>query len=212
MHDLVVVGAGGFGREVLDVADAMNSYRVIGVLDDSLTEQNAARLRQRGIDYLGAVDSFAAKKNDAQFVIGIGSASVRAAIDSRMTSAGFEAATLVHPESSIGSLVSLGPGTVVCAGVRMTTNVTTGRHCHFNLNATIGHDVSIDDYVTVNPGAAVSGEVELAESVLIGANSFVLQGLEIGAKSIVGAMACVTRAVPSEVTVAGVPARVISRR
>jgi acetyltransferase-like isoleucine patch superfamily enzyme len=78
---------------------------------------------------------------------------------------------------------------------------------HLNLNVTVGHDAVVHDFVTVYPGVNVSGSTELGERVSMGTNSCILQGLEIGAGSFVGAGAVVNRDLPAGVTAMGVPAR-----
>ncbi|MCK2026492.1 NeuD/PglB/VioB family sugar acetyltransferase [Microbacterium sufflavum] len=213
MTGVVVIGAGGFGREILDVL--RDQGRVIhGVVDDALTAANAQRLQSQGVRYLGSTERFLRDHEPAgvEYLIGIGDGAVRQRIDHRLTRAGHVAGRVSHSAASWGFGVDLGPGAVVCAGVRLTTNISTGRHVHLNVNATIGHDVRLDDYVSVNPGAAVSGSVAIGERTLVGANAFILQGIRIGEDSIVGASASVLRKVASRTTVVGNPARVLARR
>jgi len=211
---LIVVGAGGFGREVLDVVEAVNRHgagplwQVVGVVDDSPAPINLERLRARHIRHLGGVGSIA-RYEDHAVVIGVGSpeARVRIAAQLRELSASLTYPVLVHPSASIGSECALGEGAVVCGGAQISTNVSTGRHVHVNPNATIGHDTSLSDYVSVNPGAIVSGECSVESGVLIGAGAVVLQGVVVGARSLVGASACVVRDVAPDLVVKGVPAR-----
>lgn len=210
---LVVVGAGGFGRETLDVIEAIarhepDRFRLLGVLDDSPSALNLERLAARGIPHLGAVgDWIAAASTPASYVVAIGNPTVRADIASTLDAAGFEPAVVIHPRSGLGSAVSVGAGTVVCAGVEVSTNVTLGRHVHVNPNATVGHDSAIGDFVSVNPGAVISGDVQIGRGALVGAGAVVLQGLEIGEGATIGAGACVVRSVEPGVVVKGVPAR-----
>jgi acetyltransferase-like isoleucine patch superfamily enzyme len=91
--------------------------------------------------------------------------------------------------------------------VRLTTNVSLGRHVHVNQGVTIGHDTVVGDYATLNPAAALSGNCVIEDEVLVGAQSCVLQGLTVGHGAVVGAAACVVRDVPAGLTVKGVPAR-----
>lgn len=209
---LIVVGASGFGRETLDVAEAINAaaalprWDLIGVVDDKPSEVNLLRLKDRGVPYLGTVDDlrdFA----DARVAVGIGNPAVRAAVVSRMGNRPLEPARLIHPRAVLGSRASVGSGAVICAGVIVGTNVELGQHVHLNPHAVIGHDTRLGDFVSVNPNATVSGECEIETGVLVGAAATVLQGLRVGAGATVGAAACVTRSVAAGLKVRGVPAR-----
>lgn len=211
-RSLVVVGAGGFGREVLDVVSAINEataesqWDVLGVYDDSPSSINVERLENRGIESLGPVPKVWSGPNP-HFVVGVGNPLVRKQITEQLEIFGWTAATLIHPSAVIGSRTVIEPGTIVCGGVQVSTNVRCGKHVHLNPNVTIGHDTVLSDFVSVNPAATVSGEVHVSDCVLIGAASVVLQGLNIREHSTVGAGACVVRDVASTVTVKGIPAK-----
>lgn len=211
MAGVVVVGCGGFGREVVDLvlelATTSAGLELFGVVDDGPSDLDLARLASVGVPYLGTIDDYLAEAPLAHFVIGIAGPRARRAIDMKMAAAGHVAATLVHPSATLGGLVEIGPGSILCAGVRLTTNIRLGRHVHVNLNATIGHDSVLDDYVTVYPAAAVSGNVHLAEEVSLGVGSAVLQGLSVGARTFVGAAALVTKDAGPDLVLKGVPAR-----
>lgn len=205
---IVIVGRGGFGREVLDVVEAINEvarcFEVVGFVDDRFDEPDEVADR-RHIPTLGPVSALA--ELGRRYAIGIGSTADRAAIDAAATAAGLEPVTLHHPWATFGGDDRVGPGSVVCSGARVTTNVSVGRHLHLNLNSTIGHDCVIGDHVTINPSVNVSGNVTLQDRVNMGTKSVVIPGITIGADAVVGAGAVVVRDIPAGATAVGVPAR-----
>ncbi|GAA1886152.1 NeuD/PglB/VioB family sugar acetyltransferase [Lapillicoccus jejuensis] len=212
---LVVVGAGGMGREVLEVVEAVEAsrsaaglppaWRLLGVVDDAASAANAALLARRGVTLLGPTAVLDDLAPDVHVVLGVGSGAARASL-ARAT-AGRPAATLVHPSATVGVHVALGEGTVVCQGARVTTDAVLGRHVIVNSNAAVAHDCRLGDFVTVNPLAALSGGCTVGDGATIGAHAVVLQGLEVGSGATVGAQACVVRPVPVGAVVKGVPAR-----
>lgn len=210
---LIIVGAGGFGRETADVVAAINAaadapvWNLVGIVDDAPSASNLVRLEGRGIKLLGTIDDLVGSEQRSRYVIGIGSPQVRKSIAQRLDAAGFKAAILVHPDASIGSECALGEGTVILAGARVTTNVGLGRHVHLNPNVTIGHDSVLSDFVSMNPSSSVSGDCVIGDGTLIGVGAVILNGVSIGAESVVGASACVVRNVPHGLIVKGVPAR-----
>ncbi|GAA4387314.1 acetyltransferase [Ornithinibacter aureus] len=209
-EQVVVIGASGFGRECLDVLEAMaeagSPVDVAGVVDDGPSELNLGRLAARGVAYLGTVDDWlVASEPMARYVLGIGRPQVRRRVAVRLDEAGARPFTAVHPSATFGSRVATGEGLVVCAGAAISTNARLGRHVHINPNATIGHDSVLRDFVSVNPGAVVSGEVIIRGGTLVGASATILQGLSVGEGTIVGAGSVVTRDVPDAAVVKGVP-------
>lgn len=210
---VVVIGASGFGRESLDVLEAMRengaNIDVLGVVDDAPSQANSKRLKDRGIPYLGNIEEWIkTDTSDINYVLGIGNPAVRRRLTKRLEGLGIQPLTIIHPTAIVGSRFTIGSGAIICAGAVISTNVRLGKHVHINPNATIGHDSELKDFVSVNPGAVVSGDVVVEEETLLGANSTVLQGIRVGARTVVGATSCVTKDLPSDVVAKGVPARV----
>jgi sugar O-acyltransferase (sialic acid O-acetyltransferase NeuD family) len=204
---LVIVGAGGFGREVLDIVEAMNAveptFEILGFLDDEDTAWHL--IAERGMSVIGGVERL--DQLDTEYLIGIGSGKARKRIDIMATAAGRSAAIAIHPAATIGAHVLVGPGSIIAAGARLTTNIHLGRHVHININATVGHDCTLSDYVTINPGVNISGNVSIGEGTMMGTGSCIIQGLSVGADTMVGAGAAVVHDLPSGVVAVGVPAR-----
>lgn len=208
---IVMVGASGFGREALDVLEAMQAagadLEIAGVIDDRPAEINLERLQDRGVAYLGTITDWLAGPHEEAYLLGIGSPTVRRILVDKLDAQGCRPFTAIHPNASIGSRAAIAEGVVVCAGAVISTNVRLERHVHVNPNATIGHDSILREFVSVNPAAVISGEVIIEPGVLIGAQALVLQQLTVGADTTVGAASLVTKDVPPDVIVKGVPGR-----
>lgn len=195
--DLYVVGAGGTGRETLDVALAA------GVDVTAFLDERLAGSVVRGLPVLARSDPVAG----SGYVIGIADPVVRRRLAAYLDGQGLVAVTLVHPRAVVGPETTLGPGCVVMAGAHVSSSVGLGAHVQVQYNATVGHDAGLADYVTVYPGANVAGAVRLDEDVTVGSNAVVLQNLHIGRGTFVGAGAVVTHDVGEGLVVVGAPAR-----
>jgi len=208
---LVIVGAGGFGRECLDIVEALNELGagldMLGYVDDGGGDEEL--LRRRGVACLGPVSSAPA---DVGYVIAIGDGDARERIDRELTDRGVSPVVLVHPQATVGSDCRIGPGTVLNTGARVTTNITLGRHVQLHANSTVGHDATLEDHVSVFPGATISGSVTLERAVTVGTGANILPGIRVGARAFVGAGAVVTRDVEAGATVVGVPASTTKHR
>lgn len=207
MQDLIIVGAGGHGREIVSLVKDLNrqnlAFNLLGVMADEAP--NSVLLEKLGVDYLGAIPT--SGSFGAAFVVGIGAPEVRERVAQQITHLGGTAVALVHPSASIGDNVAIAPGAVVFAGVVVTTNVRIGSHCHLNVNSSVSHDCFLHEFTTISPGAVVCGSVTIGRRAFIGANACILQGLDVGDDSIVGAGALVTKNVERSATVIGVPAQ-----
>lgn len=204
--DLVILGAGGHGREILDIVEAINTatpeWRMLGFLDDDPDHMD--RIASRNTNVLGPISPNTS--NAPFFAMGIGDGAIRSQLDRQFTSSGRTAASLIHPLASYASDNSFADGVVMSAGARVTTNVYLGRHVHLNVNAVVSHDCVVGDYSTLSPGAMLNGSVTLGQGVFLGTGAIVTPGVSIGEWARVGAGAVVLSDVPARSTVVGIPA------
>lgn len=211
MTPLVVVGAGGHGREMLDVVEAINrtkpTFRLIGVVDDCGDRDGL--LARRDIRVLGQTASLS--EIDALYAIGVGAPEQRRLVDALASSLNMRPATLMHPTVVLGTGLRIGPGFYAAAHAQVTTNVLIGRHVHLNLGATVSHDCILGDYVTLSPGVHLSGAVTIGAGVVLGVGAVVLPGVTIGDHTCVGAGAVVVDDLPPRITAVGVPAKALER-
>ena len=208
---LVIVGAGGFGREVVDlvrdVTAAGTAYDVLGLLGD--TAPQAEVLSRLGVAWLGPSGTVASLPSGTAYVVAVADAVARERLAAQADVAGLEAVTLQHPSAVVGTDVRIAAGVVIAAHCSLTSNIALGRHVHVDRACTVGHDAVLEDFVRLNPGAVVSGNVTLRRGSTLGTGAVTRQGIEVGAGTYVGAGAAVVSDLPAGVVAVGVPARAI---
>jgi sugar O-acyltransferase (sialic acid O-acetyltransferase NeuD family) len=212
---IVILGAGGHARDVLDVIEACNGvsprYEVVGFVVD--THYATPDRLVNGAPILGDFTWLARHAEDVELVAAVGSSDLRLRLaESARARGGRFAAPIVHPSAVRTPRLEMGEGCVVGAGVTMTSLIRMGRHVHINNGCTVAHDVRIGDYATIAPGAHLSGNVTVGEGASVGSGAIVIEKLEIGAWSVVGAGSVVIRNVAPDATVVGNPARLIKQR
>lgn len=214
MKRIAIYGAGGFGREVLQAIRDINREGAVWTVEGFLVDKDYAVAGEivQGYPVLGDA-GWLENNSDVHVFVAIGGSAARARIVQDIRSRFSNSfATLVHPRAWVGDGVALGEGVIICAGCLVTTDIRIGCHVHVNIGCTIGHDAVVNDYATLNPSVNVSGNVVVGTGVELGTGSVVIPKLDIGEWSIAGAGSVVTRPVPPNTTVAGVPAKVIKQR
>jgi sugar O-acyltransferase (sialic acid O-acetyltransferase NeuD family) len=209
---VAVYGSGGFAREVAWLAEVCG-HEVVCFIDDD-PSKIGRRLNEIPVVSL---DVAASQFPQALVAAGIGSPAARATVTGRVVERGLRPATLIHPRVERSRWITVGTGIVICAGNILTTNIVVGDHVQINLDCTIGHDVTLDEFATLAPGVHVSGCVRIGRRAYIGTGAAIINGtlehpLVVGDDAVVGAGACVTRSVDAGVTVVGVPAKPLAKR
>lgn len=210
MKDIYIVGAGGFAREVAWLIDEINKknkkWNFCGFIDEDI-ENHGKDLN--GYSVLGGIEVLKNKKN-INVVIGTGNPlSKRNIVEKLSKIDGITFPILIDPYARYGESVEFGEGSIITSGVLLTVNIKVGKHVIINLDSTIGHDAIIGDYSTILPSVNISGNTLLGKCTNIGTGSAVIQGIEIGENSIIGAGAIVVKNIPSNCTAVGAPAKPI---
>lgn len=209
MKDLYIIGSGGFGREVAWCVERINdvtpTWNLRGFIDDNETKWGA-----KEYEYLVLGDcEYLKQQENAYAVCAVGNAKVRRQIIEKLSNSGVRFATIVDPSVILSKSVSIGEGTIICAGTIATVDISIGKHVIINLDCTLGHDDVIEDFVTIYPSVNVSGNVSVGECCELGTGMQIIQGKSIGDYSIVGAGAVVVKNIPSKCTAVGSPAKPI---
>jgi sugar O-acyltransferase (sialic acid O-acetyltransferase NeuD family) len=210
LKDLYIIGAGGFGREVAWLVKRINdvepTWNLKGFIDDNTTLHGTL---EDGYYVVGDCAYLAAIEQEVWVVCAVGAAKVRKKIIGKLKSSNVKFATLIDPSVMRSERVTIGEGSIICAGTIITVDVSIGEHVIVNLDCTIGHDDTIRDFVTLYPSVNVSGNVIVGECTELGTGMQIIQGKNIGKESIVGAGAVVVRDIPEKCTAVGSPAKPI---
>ncbi|WP_312181784.1 NeuD/PglB/VioB family sugar acetyltransferase [Arthrobacter sp.] len=206
MPALLLLAAGGLGREVLASLRLVNEYRIFGFLDDDATLPGS---RVDGIPVLGGIAD-AGNYPRCRFLACAGSGTARAGIVETLERAGIgeeRFATFLDPGVHLPEGCTVGTGSILLAGTVLTASVTVGRHVAVMPNSTLTHDNVLEDYCTLGAGVSLGGGVHVGTGAYLGMGASVRQGVRIGRGAVVGMASAVLTDVPDGQIWAGVPAR-----
>jgi UDP-perosamine 4-acetyltransferase len=207
MSALVILGAGGHGRTLIELLRSLGGWDLAGLVDG-----NPPPGPVLGVPVLGDESVLPGlwAAGVRQAVVAIGHNGARLAAAARLRALGFGFPALVHPSAVVAGSAWLGQGVVVLPRVVLGAGVRVGDFAILNSGCIVEHDADIGQGAHVAPGAVLPGNVTVGARALLGAGCCCVVGARIGADAVVGAGAAVTQEVPAGATVGGVPARVIA--
>ena len=207
MKDLYIVGAGGCGREVLQIIKDIQRiqgqrWNIRGFLDDT-EDPLAGKTCDYGV--VGSIRDYVPKENDV-LVMGIASPQAKQKLAPMLLDRGAVFETIIHPSAGLGNFNEIGRGTVIYGGFGMTVNVRIGDFVTL-LSCGIGHDVRVGDYATISSCCNIMGGVQMGTAVFLGGNVAVAPHAVIEDNAYVGLGGVVLRRVRAGKRVFGNPAR-----
>lgn len=206
----VVIGAGGFGQEVIWAARNVNTkhptFDIIGYCDDDRSKAGQEIYGQHVLGSVEEVDGTMSVK--PAFVCAIGNNAQRAEVVRRAVKLGWIPVTVIDPSVIVAEGVTVGEGTYVGAGTTLSPYATIGDHVIINHQCSIGHNSVLENFVQVSPGGRVSGGSVLKEGAFLASNAVVAPGRSVGRYATVGACSFAMTDIPDAVTAIGIPARI----
>jgi len=211
MKDIVIIGAGSFGREVAQLIDDINTdkklWNLLGFIDET-TLKHGAMINSNIV--LGGFEWLQKNKGDKLFVIcAIGNPRDKYSVIKKLSPFDLKFANLIHPNAKISKFVEYGYGNIICSNSFISVNIKIGNHVSINPGCGIGHDVVVGDYTSLYWDVTLSGNVNVGEGCEIGSKVDIIPKRTIGKWSIIGAGAVVIDDIPENSTAVGVPAKPI---
>lgn len=209
MKNLYILGAGGFGREIVlllqDIQNVLGQqWNVIGFLDDTENPLNGKACELRVV---GTIQDFLPQKNDT-VAIAVADPIGKQKIVSLLKPRGAKFEKIIHPNVGLGQHNTFGEGVVICGGCGLTVNVSVGNFCTLQ-HCTLGHDVTVGDFSTISSFVNVMGGAKIGRNCFIGGNAAIAPHAVIGDGAFVGVGSVVLKRVKAGEKVFGNPAREI---
>jgi sugar O-acyltransferase (sialic acid O-acetyltransferase NeuD family) len=208
--DVVIIGAGGHGKVVLDIIQAAGKHRVVGFLD---ADPALAGSQINGVPVLGQMNQVVRLKQQKirGAIVAIGDNRVRVSYAALLAEHSVDLITAIHPAAVVANSARIGHNAVVAAGAVLAASAAVAHSAILNTGCIVDHECELEAGVHICPGALLAGRVRVGAGAFIGLGAKILPCLSIGKGSIVGAGAVVLKDVPEGVTVVGVPARMLEK-
>ena len=200
---LVVLGAGGLGREVRSWARAAG-WCVRGFLDDNPSIESKQQLPA---PVLGKICDYCPGK-DGIFVGAIGTPGTRRAAVESLVSRGGRLATIVHPSAIVAESACIAEGVVIGPFALISENTRIGKGAVIYYHSSVDHDTRIGPWSQISAHCDVTGGAEIGSEVFVGSHASILPGVRVGNHAVIGAGTVVTSDIPAGATAYGVPARI----
>jgi UDP-perosamine 4-acetyltransferase len=208
--NLVMIGAGGHGRVVLDIIREQGLHQVTAVVD---ADPLLTGKQLDGIDIIGQANLLPRLKSRdiSGAIIAIGDNRIRQRYLNEVRAAGLKLVSAIHPKASVARSCTIGEGVVVCAHATLCVEARISDGAIINTAAVVDHECEIGQASHVCPGALLAGRVRLGERVFVGLGAKIIQCLDIGDDVMIAAGAVAVCNIPASVRVAGVPAKLMKR-
>lgn len=209
MKKIVLIGAGGHCKVIIDIIKTKHEYDIIGITDTNIKQENILGVPILGDDSI-LPELYLSGVKDAFICIGaLEDISFRNKFYNKLKKLGFQLPVLIHKNSIVSSYVKIGDGSCVMPGVVINPNVNIGYNCIINSSSIIEHDCYIGNNSHIASKSALGGGVSIGYNTFIGMGTSVIQGIKIGNNVIVGAGAVVIDNISDNSIAVGVPARII---
>lgn len=207
---MLIIGAKGFAKEVLEICHQNNDVKNLAFYDD--VNDDVKGLLYETFPILKTIQSAENyfKDIDHKFTIGIGNPKLRKKLIDNFLSIGGELTSTISSKADIGSYgISIGKGANILDGVKISNDVIIGLAPIIYYNSIITHDVKIGDFVEISPDVKILGRAIIGNFCQLGSGAVILPDVSIGNNVIIGAGAVVTKDIPNDCTAVGVPAKII---
>lgn len=204
---LLILGAGGHGKVIADIALKMNQWKHIKFLDDNEKVKSVL-----GVDVVGATEEANKYITNADIFVAIGDNRIREDVQERLIAQGASMPVLMHSSAVIGQDVEILSGSVVMANVVISPSVRIGKGCIINTGTIVDHDSILMDYVHLSPGVSLAGNVKVGKGTWLGIGSTVINNTYITQECTIGAGAVVVKNISEPGTYIGIPAKRIMNK